>query len=185
MLRGWLQRLRRSGSRPILDLTWITPDWAVGAAPSPRDLAHLRAAGVSSVLDLRAEAQLDPHLYTQHGLRLLHLPVPDGQAPSQQHLAEATAWVLREIASGHRVLICCRAGSGRSVTLACAVLLAMGYPLSRTMPLIAHHRPVANPTDVQIQALHTFAEHCRRHHPSAGPAVPRAPLDAPPETHAP
>lgn len=87
-------------------------------------------------------------------MRLNHLSVEDGQAPTSAQLVEGTGWVLEEIAAGRRVLICCRAGSGRGVTLGCAVLLAVGYPVGRTLPLIARQRPVANPTDAQIAALH-------------------------------
>jgi protein-tyrosine phosphatase len=157
MIFALLRRLWNRRPRRALDISWIAPDWAVGAAPSPTALAQLRASGITSVLDLRAEADVDASAFAAHSLHLRHIPVPDGQAPSQEQLAEATTWVLQEIAAGRRVLICCQAGSGRSVTVACALLMAMGYPLSQTLPLIFRRRPVANPTDPQIAALHAFA----------------------------
>ena len=157
MLLAWARRLRLGLQRGRLDLTWITPDWAVGAAPPPGLLPAVVQAGISSLLDLRAEASPDPRACGCHGLRRLHLPVPDGQAPSQDQFAQGTAWVLSEVAAGRRVLIYCHAGSGRSVILACAVLLVMGYPLSQTLPLVARRRTVAQPTEAQVAALQRFA----------------------------
>ena len=140
-----------------LDVTWITPEWAVGVAPPADLLPMVRQAGVNSVLDLRAEASPDPKAFVDHSLSFLHLPVRDGAAPTERQLAQGAAWVLSEIAAGRRVLICCRLGRGRSVTLACAVLLAMGYPLSQTLPMVAKRRVRAQPTTAQLAALQSFA----------------------------
>lgn len=176
MFARWLRRFHDARARSVVDISWITPDWAVGAAPATSALGQLRAAGVTSVLDLRAEACLPAKELAAHGLRLRHIPVIDGQAPTQEQLVEAATWVLQEVAAGQRVLICCHAGSGRSVTVACAVLLAMGYPLSRTLPLVSRHRTVANPTDTQILALRSFADHCKQR--GARPGEPGTPPSA-------
>ncbi len=114
-------------------------------------------AGIGSVLDLRAEVSPDPAAFARSSLRFLHLPVPDREAPTEGQLMEGTSWVLSEIAAGRRVLICCRLGRGRSVTLACAVLLTMGFPLSQTLPMVARHRQAAQPTQGQLAALQAFA----------------------------
>lgn len=141
-----------------LDLSWITPDWAVGAAPPlPALYDTLREAGVTSIVDLRAEAALDPAVFERCSLQLFHLPVQEGQTFTYEQLLEGSSWVLSQIAAGQRVLICCQKGRGRSVTLACAVLLAMGYLLGQTLALVVARRRVANPSEGQLAALRGFA----------------------------
>ncbi len=143
--------------KPGIDLSWITSEWAVGAAPSQRALDALAAEGITSVVDLRAEAPPDPEVFARAGLRLLHLPVADRSAPGPDQLTAGTTWVLDELAAGRKVFICCQAGSGRSVCLACAVLVAMGYTLGQALPLVTRSRPVALPTEEQVSALRAWA----------------------------
>lgn len=157
VIGAWLRRLLGGRKGAQFNFDWITPDWAVGAAPEATQLADLARTGLGSVLDLRREAQPNSAEFARHGLHLLHVPIADRSAPSQEQLLEATGWLLAEVAAGRRTLICCHAGAGRSVTVACAVLLQIGFPLSQTLPLIAKHRRAANPTEQQIAALCVFA----------------------------
>lgn len=158
MFSALLRKLTRPFRPARLDIAWVTPDWAVGAAPAPGSLTALVREGISSVLDLRDEATPDVKAFASKGLRLLHLPVPDGYSPTMEEFAQGIEWVRGELAAERRVLICCQAGQGRSVTMACALLVALGYPLDRAFALVAKYRTVARPTEAQVVALKVFAK---------------------------
>lgn len=155
LVKAWLAKL--GWSRAPLDFGWITSDWAVGAAPPVDALPALVRAGISSVLDLRAEATLQHESYSRLGLDFLHLKVRDGWAPSPEQLQEGVRWVLDQVATNHKVLICCRAGSGRSVTMGFAILLSQGYSLQQAFSIIARHR-LALLSESQADLIRTYAQ---------------------------
>jgi len=97
-----------------------------GAAPSSlASYEALAAAGVTTLVDLRAEpanADADAPLEAL-GLRVVHLPVRDGQVPSEQQIAQFLQ-VVRE--SPGTVLLHCGAGVGRTGSMAAAYLVATG-----------------------------------------------------------
>jgi protein tyrosine phosphatase (PTP) superfamily phosphohydrolase (DUF442 family) len=97
-----------------------------GAAPSSIEAYQaLAAAGVTTLVDLRAEpanADADAPIEAL-GLRVVHIAVRDGQTPSEAQIAE----FLRVVAeSPGRVLLHCGAGVGRTGSMAAAYLVATG-----------------------------------------------------------
>jgi predicted protein tyrosine phosphatase len=159
---GLIGRLRRALRPLAVDIAWVTPSLALGAAPACRRLRDLRRVGLTAILDLRTERErgIDPgwaDAIRRHHLKVRTLPVPDRAAPSQVQLEEGCTWVLRELAVDGRVLICCWAGSGRSATLAMAILARLGYRLPDAFALVSGSRRVANPTEAQLAALRSFA----------------------------
>ena len=83
-----------------------------GAAPgSPAAYRSLAAAGVTTVVDLRAERQLpiDADIARSYGLTLVSLPIRDGQIPTCQQIAEFLEVV--ETSPG-TVFLHCGAGVG-------------------------------------------------------------------------
>jgi len=143
----------RGKGRP--DITWVTPQLALGGRLRPEQVPAIARLGIGSVLDLREEGH-DERLLGQYGIRLLHLPVPDRAAPSQEQLREGTQWVLQEMAADRKVLVHCEAGSGRSVTLVCAALLCMGFRLPEAYGLVRRRRGLVGPSDEQLGALEEF-----------------------------
>lgn len=87
-----------------------------GAAPSDQGLRDLAALGVTTVIDLRAEADLliRDDLLAELGMERFHLPIRDGQLPT----AEQAQQLLRivEGADG-KVFLHCGAGVGRTGAL--------------------------------------------------------------------
>jgi protein tyrosine phosphatase (PTP) superfamily phosphohydrolase (DUF442 family) len=97
-----------------------------GAAPaSLASYEALAAAGVTTVVDLRAEPnELDADAPLEAlGLRVVHLPVRDGQVPSEEQIAR-----FLELVEGSpgTVLLHCGAGVGRTGSMAAAYLVATG-----------------------------------------------------------
>jgi protein-tyrosine phosphatase len=96
-----------------------------GAAPSSTALRSLAAAGVTTVVDLRAERELHVNeaLLAELGLTRVHLPIRDGQTPT----AEQVDTFLRTVeASAGKVFVHCGAGVGRTGSMVAAYLVSTG-----------------------------------------------------------
>ena len=93
-----------------------------GAAPTPEGYRNLAAAGVTTVVDLRAEDGLeaDTQMVADLGMRLVSIPVRDGQAPSADKVEEFLA-ATRD--AGGTVFVHCGAGVGRTGAMVGAYLV--------------------------------------------------------------
>jgi len=100
-----------------------------GAAPSsPASYEALAAAGVTTLVDLRAEpanAEDDAPLEAL-GFQVVHLPVRDGQTPSDAQIAR-----FLEVVKDSRgpVLVHCGAGVSRSAAVVLSYLCHLGRPM--------------------------------------------------------
>src|SRR5690606_9583184 len=94
-----------------------------GRAPDAPAYAALAEAGVTDVVDLRAERDLDvpEALLDELGVARHHLPIRDGQTPDHADVQAFLAIV--EQADG-LVYVHCGAGVGRTGSMAAAYLLA-------------------------------------------------------------
>jgi protein-tyrosine phosphatase len=95
------------------------------ANPKPEAYPALAAAGVTTVVDLRAEkdAYLDDAAALAAGLDVVRMPIRDGQTPGADQIA-AFVGIVKE-APGI-VLVHCGAGVGRTGSMATAYLVATG-----------------------------------------------------------
>ena len=96
-----------------------------GAAPSPRGYESLAAAGVRTVIDLRAEENLEVDEMRLHelGLQRVAIPLRDGQTPTP---AEVDRFLAAVNASPGAAFVHCGAGVGRTGTMVGAYLVATG-----------------------------------------------------------
>lgn len=104
---------------PVDDRVWRS------SAPSREALAVLAERGVRTVVDLRAERGLrdDEQFLAAHGVRLLRLPIRDGQTPTPDQVQAFRAAVG---ASPGLTLVHCGAGVGRTGSVAGAHAVTSG-----------------------------------------------------------
>lgn len=103
----------------------VSPTIWRGAAPSSEAYAALAGAGVVTVVDLRAEADISTaqELASASGLSWVHVPIRDGQVPTSDQVAE----IANTISAAHGlVFVHCQAGVGRTGTVIAALGIAAG-----------------------------------------------------------
>jgi len=152
---------------PIDDGPW-PGQIAIGPAPSAADAASAIAAwGADAVLGLTQPAELvglgSPDLADRMaavGLRWCNAPIEDFEAPDE---AFSRAWperrdrLLRRLRAGQKILVHCRAGRGRSGTIAAALLIAGGLEPDDAIRTIRRARPGAIETAGQEAWLRRLA----------------------------
>jgi protein tyrosine phosphatase (PTP) superfamily phosphohydrolase (DUF442 family) len=109
----------------VKNLATVDPKVWRGAAPGEDGLRSLAAAGVTTVVDLRAEPEAthDDDLARALGMEVVHLPIRDGQTPSSEQIGRFLATVAEAPGT---VFVHCGAGVGRTGVMAAAYLLATG-----------------------------------------------------------
>ena len=96
-----------------------------GGAPSAEDYRALGAAGVTTVVDLRAEhgLRIPTELLDELGVQRVAIPIRDGQTPTT---AQVERFLAAVEASEGPVYLHCGAGVGRTGTMAAAYAVARG-----------------------------------------------------------
>lgn len=94
--------------------------WLGSAPVLASDVRRLQDAGITHIVNACWEWGGHPALYDKLGLRFLHVPTLDFEAPSWKDTLRAAEFTRDAIKSGGKVLIHCKAGRGRSVCLALA-----------------------------------------------------------------
>ncbi len=133
-----------------------------GAAPSATGYRSLATAGVTTIIDLRAEqdAVRDDARVEDLGMRVVHLPVRDGQVPSQDEVDRVLATVE---ASPGLVFMHCGAGVGRAGATSAAYLVATGQAAPREA--LRQNLAVGPPSLEQIAFVAGLADGAGRPNP--------------------
>ena len=134
------------------DFHWITEHVAIGGCfPAERaaELADLH--GIGAVVDLRAECCDEEAFLSAAGIDLLHLPTPDLEPPSCDHLEKGVRFVGERIERKEKVLIHCQHGIGRSALLALCVLVDQGWAPLEALLRAKDRREVVSPSLSQFE----------------------------------
>ena len=110
---------------------WIVPGKLAGCpepgilAPLDYDLSLLKETGVTCLVTL-TEQNLDQAALSRHGLRNLHLPVFDREAPTVNQAYMLLIRMQRLLEQGEVLAVHCKAGLGRTGTIVAAWLIRDG-----------------------------------------------------------
>jgi hypothetical protein len=141
-----------------LNINWITNQLALGGSFPPARIRELSGLGLSRVVDCRGEGCDDEAALRDEGLALLHLPAPDMLPLSEEQLERGAAWVNEQLEQGHRVLIHCEHGIGRSALLLCCVLVTRGEEPLAALARAKRARGCVSPSPYQLQAYLAFCQ---------------------------
>ena len=163
---------------PIQNFAQIDDRVWRGAAPDDAGYAELARNGVVTVVDLRAEdyIHVDEPRLAGLGIKRVHIPLRDGQAPGPADVEQFLA-AVRE--SPGRVFVHCGAGVGRTGTMAAAWLVASGEASGREA--MQRNLAVGPPSLEQLAFAARLGQGEIRRPPAAVVALSRV-LDAPRRT---
>lgn len=121
----------------------LTKHIYLGCLPTSSDAQTLHDAGVVGVVNLCREFSGPQRAYKRLGIEQLHVPTVDSTSPSFETVERATQWIadLLKRREG-AVFIHCKAGIGRSATVAlCALVAVDGMKPADAMKLMKDKRP--------------------------------------------
>lgn len=95
----------------------------LGALPTFWHVPHLHASGVRRVINLCTEYGGPGETYRRYGIEQLRLPTYDFTPPTLETIERAVAEIGRTAASGETIYLHCKAGRGRSATVAVCWLM--------------------------------------------------------------
>lgn len=164
-----------AGPRPLY---WINQfaggNLAIMAAPRPADqfeaiILDWKDEGVDVIVSLLEEAEIpglteaERTLCEEIGVEFFSFPVRDKTVPdSADTLAVIARRLADRIIAGKAVAIHCRAGIGRSTTLAACVLILLGVEGDIALDMIASARGLEVPeTEAQRQWVLGFSQATR------------------------
>jgi atypical dual specificity phosphatase len=83
-------------------------------------------------------------------------PLTEYEAPNLAELRQVSSDVAGLIAQGEVVYVHCRAGIQRAPTVACAVLVQMGWSLADAYRVVSSRRAVVEMSEQQLAVLRQF-----------------------------
>jgi atypical dual specificity phosphatase len=141
--------------------SWIDkPLLAALAWPdSADDLLWLRSQGIDILLSL-SEAPPRRDWINEAGLLLVHVPVVDMEAPTQEQLDHCIATIHKATERRMGVAIHCTAGLGRTGVILACYFVTRAMSAKNALARVRRLRPGSVETDEQADAIAEFA---RRH----------------------
>jgi len=138
--------------RSAHDFDWLTDRLALGGCfPAESAAVLAETHGIGAVVDLRAEECDDELALHSAGIDFLHLPTPDLEPASHEHLERGVAFVRDHLARGQKVLIHCQHGIGRSALLALCVLVDQGWAPLDALTHAKGCREIVSPSRSQYE----------------------------------
>ncbi len=150
---------RKTALPPSAD--WIL-DGQIAALPLPHtaDLQRLKRSGFGLVVNL-TEDPGPTRRAAAEGLKAMHAPVPDFEAPELGQIEAFVEAVERSLAHGRPVAVHCVGGLGRTGTMIAAYLVKTGMAPWDALDWVRARRPGAIETTEQEAAVIAYARHLR------------------------
>ena len=155
---GWNLLLNRLLSR----WHWwdrVEPHLLVGALPFARIVPALADEGVCAVVNTCEEYAGPTAAYAVAGINQLRLPTVDFTPPSLASVQRGVDYIQQHVGAGKTVYVHCKAGRGRSATVALCWLVAhRGMTPVEAQALLQQKRPQVLKTVHQRQVVRDFCQ---------------------------
>ena len=129
----------------------------VGAFPFPRDVKGMNEVGVKAVVNTCEEYRGPRKTYERYGIEQFRMPTVDFTHPLYDDVVAAVEFIDRHVAQGHTVYIHCKAGRGRSATVAiCWLMKSRQISKEEAQLILTEKRPHVNQHLTQRPVVQQF-----------------------------
>ena len=123
-----------------------------------QEVRALAALGIRTLIGLEEEKTVSTSLASKYGIRYLHFPIPDMDAPLIDEMELIMGHISSAVLAGEAVAIHCRAGLGRTGTVLAAALIEIeGIDAITAVERIRLREPLFVQSATQIDFLHHWA----------------------------
>ncbi|MGE3803263.1 MAG: dual specificity protein phosphatase 23 [Gemmataceae bacterium] len=129
---------------------------ALGMPRSPAELDWLRAEGIELLISLTEEPPYNRWI-NDAGLMVVHVPIIDMEAPSQDQLDKCVSTIAKANERNMGVGVHCGAGLGRTGTVIACYFVSKGLSPDNALARIRRLRPGSVETEDQEQAVAAYA----------------------------
>jgi atypical dual specificity phosphatase len=135
--------------------SWVDPPHLAALAfpDSADDLLWLRKNNIEVLISL-TETSTPRSWINEAGLMLVHVPVPDMDAPTERQFTSILDAIQRANKAGFGVAIHCAAGKGRTGTALAAYFVNQGLDASAAIEKVRELRPGSIETREQERSIH-------------------------------
>jgi atypical dual specificity phosphatase len=120
---------------------WIDDSVLLGALPTRGHVSQLKNAGIGGVINTCREYGGPVREYAECGMEQLCLPTTDFTPPTMEDCCQGVIFIQRHVSRGSKVYIHCKAGRGRSATIAMCYLISKGLTPAEAQALLLEKRP--------------------------------------------
>ena len=120
---------------------WVDGTVLLGALSMGRHVPALKSLGVTGVVNTCAEYAGPLAQYEQAGIEQFRVPTTDFTPPTVESIKSSLAFIERHAARGGKVYVHCKAGRGRSATVAICYLIARGLSPDEAQAKLSRVRP--------------------------------------------
>src|ERR1039458_4056589 len=152
------RKVRVTGRRVGMDITWVTDRIAVGGGIwTAENMAAVSRAGITHIIDMQIEFD-DTPLAGPRGIAVCWNPVDDDFEPKPPEVfARGVEFALAALeANGAKLFVHCAAGVHRAPMMALALLGVMGWTVEDAMDLSEARRPAADFAEVYVRSVEEF-----------------------------
>ena len=137
---------------------WIDDDVLLGALPLAMHVSDLQKLGIRAVINTCREYCGPLDAYQRAGIEQLHLPTTDFTPPAFEDVARGVEFIRKNIGSGRKVYVHCKAGRARSATIVICYLIAKGVAPEQAQKLLLEKRPHVHPALLERQVVKEFIQ---------------------------
>ena len=133
----------------------------LGAFPFASDVPKLAEAGIKGVVNTCEEYAGPFAQYERHGIEQFRMPTIDFTHPKLDDVSRAVDFMDTQIEQGHKVYVHCKAGRGRSATVAiCWLMKNKGMSAAEAQAFLLTKRPHVNPRLPERPVVQEFEKRC-------------------------